>query len=193
MKLIILLLILTLSFSEVRFNYANYADNRTYISDNGLRLSTLLEGTEYSFDANYRKTPYSGLLRVNANADWDVNDKLSGFYFYQNSNGINRVGYGYGYQLFDKISEYPYSHKVSLALVYDDKKGSIFSFRYKVLAYYEKIGFNAILFHLGYMHSVDYKVSYKINNKFDIIYKGYYEDLENTATNQSSIGAEINF
>lgn len=189
-KIILVLSLLVFSLADIKVNYASFNDSSTYIIDSGLRTSFLSEGVEYSANIDSRKTPSMTTTRYHVGGDWDYTEKLSGFWFIDGvEKGTTRIGYGVGNLLSDKILQYPWGNKISIALVNDSSKGTIASIRHKFVGYSHGVGVQAITFLMGYTYTIDYRIKFEINKDYSLIIKGYADDA--AKINQASVGAEF--
>lgn len=193
MRKILLILLTTVVFSyDWKINFSNFSDGTTYMKQSGIEYKNTL-GYQ-NFIASYSDSIVGDYSKVDflLNIDND-NQKLSNFMFLSYNNntrtGIERyrAGIGIAYTPYEKVLVFPYMHKVSVALVQEDK--TIVSWRYKLKGYYEKIGFESILFHLGYTWNMDSKITYNLSNNIAILYNDNREDGYIT----SSLGMEVKF
>jgi hypothetical protein len=190
-KLIVLILIVSsFVFCNIKINYGSFGDNATFITSYGINVAILYDGINYSINADRTESPTRQAGKYWAGADKDLTDKASLFAFLSNDNEVNRIGAGAGYELTDHILVFPFKNKVSLAVVNDQVRGTILSYRYKFDGYFAGVGAHMVWFILGrYTYTLDYKLTYAINSKVSLMYKGYYDDY--SQINQSSFGIEL--
>ena len=159
-------------------------------------------------DADYEISAYisdrntNGTHRFKLGGGYDLyhNASLSPFLFaqYEDNQTSNReslrAGIGIAWLMTENTLKFPYRHKLSYALVKDPKHNLlVHSIRHKFKAYINKVGISATIFHLGYTHNLDLKITYKLNNNISLLEKFYFEDYKADQYMVNSIGFQISF
>jgi len=184
------LVLLSIGYADFSVNFSSFGDSSTYLSSNGVKGSLIFDKTTLAMYLSRTETPVSIKDRWSLNADTDIADKISCFGFYQGDFGTTRIGVGAGYQITQQVLDYPWAHKISFALVQDSEKGVIPSLRYKFQGYWEKIGYKAVYFQLGYTQTIDQVLSYKLSSMFSLIYTQYNDTA--SGYHQGTVGGQMN-
>lgn len=198
MKKILLIGLLGLAFCNFKANFSQFNDNSGFIFDSGAKYELVNENSEFSLFANDRNVNNLHNLSLGGSFDYLPNETYSPFIFvlYNDNQIVNRdtfnTGIGIAWLINDNILKFPYRNKLSYAFVKDNKKESlIHSLRWKFKGYINKVGVEFTMFHLGYMHSFDSKITYKLDNNINLLDKFYFEDYLSRQYCANSIGIEI--
>lgn len=188
---IILFLLFSIShtFSQNKFNFElnrNYDNNNDFFALNSESSLQLNKKRNINLFLDYKNQNGSYRLESRLNTEYIFNNEFENFYFinFLENNVVSanylQIGKGVAYthpSLKDK-TKFPFKHKFSIAVIYDNKRGSYISNRYKFNMKLHNLDAKIIFFILSYGKTFNAQISYNINKYLYLKYKFYYENID---------------
>ena len=202
-RILLFVLLLSVSFADMKFNYGSFNDSSTFIQTAGGYLGYRDNKDESTFNADYYRSPSLEKFKISFNNDWNYQEEYSQFVFIEHklnkySNGSNeeyqRLGCGVSWLPTETNNRmtFPFLHKYSVAIVKQSEKQDLYlSWRYKFDMAHGILRAKAVFFYLGLNSTLYLKLGVQAHKNVVFNYIIEREWTETKFINTSSVGVEV--